>query len=133
MGIPFQQRRGRQRCDRVTGRQPHRRVRRQRPGPRAITPVRDFNGIDYGDTDAWILGGKVFVQAEASCGPEFLGLQHRDGTVTAVEMPGNGSGSLVDAITGDQMMITRADCEGHNLLIRFDPLTGSARMVFAGS
>jgi hypothetical protein len=48
-------------------------------------------------------------------------------------MPGNGSGSLVDAITGDQMMITRADCEGHNLLIRFDPLTGSARMVFAGS
>lgn len=100
--------------------------------PWVITAVRDFNGADYGDTDAWSLGGKTFVQGEPGCGPEFLGLQHKNGTVTPLSMPGDASGSVVDASTGDEMMITRAGCEGFSILMRFDPVTGQSRMVFNG-
>ena len=101
--------------------------------PTAVTRVRDFTSADYGDTDAWVLSGKTFVQAETGCGPEFLGLQHKNGSVTPVSMPGKASGSVVDASTGFQLMITRASCEGFNILMRFNPLTHASKMIFNGT
>jgi hypothetical protein len=98
--------------------------------PRALTPAHSWM---YGLTDTWTLDGTKYVQAESSCGPPFLGVQHRNGTVTAVTIPGDASGSVVDATTGDQMTLTRASCEGFSILLRFDPVTGHTRMIFNGT
>ena len=97
--------------------------------PVAESTVRDFTSGDYGDIDAWKIGGSTYLQAEQSCGAGFLASEGAGGAVTPVPIPGNPESTVVDAVYGHQMLITETGCENRNALALLDLGTQTARTI----
>jgi TolB protein len=94
--------------------------------PTALTPQRGQNGPDYGDINGWQLdGGALYLQALASCGPPFIALAQRSGSVTPLLIPG-----VVVAQAGPWLLTEQEDgCLGSTSLLWFNPVTHAERWV----
>jgi hypothetical protein len=99
--------------------------------PVAVSPVRDFTSGDYGDVDAWKIGGSTYLQAEQSCGAGFLASEGASGAVTPVAIPGNPESTVVDGVYGHQMLITETGCENRNALAVLDLGTHTAQTILS--
>jgi hypothetical protein len=97
--------------------------------PVAVTAVRDYSSGDYGDVDAWTIGGLTYVQAEQSCGAGFLATQGAGGAITPVAIPGDPESTVVDGVYGHRMLLTETGCENRNALAVLDLATHTAQTI----
>src|SRR5271166_6441531 len=97
--------------------------------PVAVSAVRDFTSGDYGDIDAWRIGGSTYLQAEQSCGAGFLASEGAGGAITPVAIPGNPESAVVDGVYGDRMLLTETGCENRNALAMLDLATHTAQTI----
>src|SRR5580704_1744150 len=97
--------------------------------PVAMSPVGDFTSGDYGDIDAWTIGGSTYLQAEQSCGAGFLAKEGAGGAITPVLIPGNPESTVVDGVYGQRMLLTETGCENRNALAMLDLATHTAQTI----
>jgi hypothetical protein len=96
--------------------------------PTALTPART-GPPDFGDEDAWQLPTGLYLQAETGCGPPFIAEQPAGGAAQVVAVAG-GSGSVVVATSGDQMLVQQFhECVTGSSLAWFNPATGAIQQV----
>ena len=97
--------------------------------PTELTPVRRAS-FDLGDLDAWQLPSGLYLQSLGACGAFELNKQARDGSVTAVTVPGMTHTPVVVTASGSRLLIKARDCHGGDELAWYNPATGAEQWIF---
>ena len=102
---------------------------------RTLTDQHDQRSGDYGHLDARRIDSGLYVEVSGPCGYVYLGRQHRDGSVTQVDVPHAVGNELLLDGSGDQLVIEHAvSCDGaqpRSVIARFDPVTAKERVITA--
>lgn len=98
-----------------------------------LTDRSDRQRQDLGDLDARRTGSGLYLEIGGPCGYVYLARQHRDGSVTQVDVPhAVGNVLLLDSV-GRRLVIQHAiSCDGarpRSVIARFDPVTGRERVL----
>jgi hypothetical protein len=101
--------------------------------PTSLTAPNDGQtGPDYGDENAWQVGGATFVQATGACGHRFLGSVNANGTTSEVAVPNVDSHKSVIVIgaNGDNLELqATVSCGSGESLLSYNPAAGTSTVL----
>jgi hypothetical protein len=100
-----------------------------RPVP--LTPLRGDPGPDHGDIGAWLIAGRLYLQASGACGTVQIYRQEPGGPVTSVAVPHTvGNNNRILTALGPRLLIqAQTDCPGSESLLWFNPRTNAEQWL----
>ena len=100
-----------------------------RPVP--LTPLRGDPGPDHGDIGAWLVAGRLYLQARGACGTVQIYRQEPGGQVTSVAVPHTvGDNNRILTALGPRLLLqAQTDCLGSESLLWFNPRTNAEQWL----
>ncbi|HET9968666.1 MAG TPA: hypothetical protein VFQ68_10545, partial [Streptosporangiaceae bacterium] len=104
-----------------------------RPAP--LTPLRGDPGPDHRDIGAWLIAGRLYLQAAGACGTVQIYRQEPGGQVNPVAVPHTvGNNNRILTALGPRLLVeAQTGCPGSESLLWFDPRTNAEQWLIRTS